>query len=94
MPVHSPLVFNVIDRLRGYSIAECTYYTGPPDGRLYPGRPTSAAEAESRRAERFQVAAAAHFPMAVPEEETNPLFPMTLDMRLPVRGKGETVSAS
>jgi len=94
VPVHSPLVFNVIDRLRGYSIAECTYYTGPPDGRLYPGRPTSAAEAESRRAERFQVAAAAHFPMAVPEEETNPLFPMTLDMRLPVRGKGETVSAS
>jgi uncharacterized protein (DUF2126 family) len=91
--VHSPLVFNLIDRLRGTSIAECTYFTGPPDGRLYPGRPASAAEAEARRSERFQVAAAAHFPMTAPEQETNPLFPMTLDMRLPVRAAANPVSA-
>jgi len=94
VPVHSPLVFNLIDRLRGYSIAECTYFTGPPDGRLYPGRPASAAEAAARRGERFQVAPAVHFPMTAPEQETNPLFPMTLDMRLPVRAAANPVSAS
>jgi len=94
VPVHSPLVFNVIDRLRGCSIAECTYHTAAPDGRLYPGLPVNAAEAASRRQERFQVAPAAHIPMSAPEQETNPLFPMTLDMRLPVRGVESAEPAS
>jgi uncharacterized protein (DUF2126 family)/transglutaminase-like putative cysteine protease len=94
VPVHSPLVFNVIDRLRGCSIAECTYHTAAPDGRQYPGLPVNAAEAASRRQERFQVAPAAHIPMLAPEQETNPLFPMTLDMRLPVRGVKSAEPAS
>jgi hypothetical protein len=32
--------------------------------------------------------------MTAPEQETNPLFPMTLDMRLPVRAAANPVSAS
>jgi len=43
----------------------------------------NAAEAEDRRMERFQVTAPALNPMAAPEEEINPHFPMTLDLRLP-----------
>ena len=37
--------------------------------------------------ERFQVATPALKPMAALEEEINPLFPMTLDLRLPPRGQ-------
>jgi hypothetical protein len=37
--------------------------------------------------DRFKVAPPSLSPMAVPEEEINPLFPMTLDLRLPPRGQ-------
>jgi uncharacterized protein (DUF2126 family)/transglutaminase-like putative cysteine protease len=87
VPVHAPLVFHLIDRLRGYSIGQCTYHVGPPEGRPYEARPVNAAEAKERRMERFQVAAPMLSPMAAPEEEINPLFPMTLDLRLPPRGQ-------
>ena len=90
VPVHAPLVFHLIDRLSGHSIGQCTYHVGPPDGRLYPARPANAAEADDRRMERFQVATPALIQMAAPEEEgkeINPLFPMTLDLRLPPRGQ-------
>jgi uncharacterized protein (DUF2126 family)/transglutaminase-like putative cysteine protease len=85
VPVHAPLVFHLIDCLRGYSIGQCTYYVGPPDGGSYSARPVNAAEAEGRRMERFKVAAPSTMPMAAPREEINPLFPMTLDLRLPPR---------
>ena len=87
VPVHAPLVFHLIDCLKGYSIGQCTYHVGPPDGSSYAARPVNAAEAEGRRIERFKVARPALSPMAAPEEEINPLFPMTLDLRLPLRGK-------
>ncbi|MGA2048614.1 MAG: transglutaminase family protein, partial [Terracidiphilus sp.] len=87
VPVHAPLVFHLIDRMRGNSIGQCTYHVGPPDGRLYTARPTNAAEADDRRMERFKVACPPIYPMHVPEEEINPLFPMTLDLRLPPLGQ-------
>jgi hypothetical protein len=37
--------------------------------------------------ERFKVACPPIYPMHVPEEEINPLFPMTLDLRLPPLGQ-------
>jgi uncharacterized protein (DUF2126 family)/transglutaminase-like putative cysteine protease len=87
VPVHAPLVFDLIDCLTGHSIGQCTYYVGPPDGGSYAARPANAAEADGRRMERFKVEASALSPMAAPAEEMNPLFPMTLDMRLPPRGQ-------
>jgi uncharacterized protein (DUF2126 family) len=87
VPVHAPLVFHLIDCLRGCSIGQCTYYVGPPDGGSYTARPVNAAEAAGRRLERFKVAASVLSPMEVPEEEINPLFPMTLDLRIPPRGQ-------
>jgi len=83
VPVHAPLVFNLIDRVTERSIAQCTYHVSPPDGHLYSARPANAAEAEQRRLERFQIAPGSPVPMAVPDDESNPLFPMTLDLRLP-----------
>jgi uncharacterized protein (DUF2126 family)/transglutaminase-like putative cysteine protease len=88
VPVHAPLVFNLIDCWQINSIGECSYHVVPPDGRLYPARPGYAAEADARRLERFQVASTEPTPMAVPEDETNPMFPLTLDLRRqPPRGE-------
>jgi uncharacterized protein (DUF2126 family)/transglutaminase-like putative cysteine protease len=83
VPVHAPLVFDLIDSWKGRSIGRCTYLVAPPDGRLYTARPVDAAEAERRRLERFQITGSAPTQMAVPEDETNPIFPATLDLRLP-----------
>jgi len=85
IPVHAPLVFNLIDSFTGCSIAECVYHVTPPDGKLYTSRPANVAEAEARRQERFLVSAPARTPMAVPVDETNPVFPATLDLRIPPR---------
>jgi uncharacterized protein (DUF2126 family) len=87
VPVHAPLVFHLIDALRGCSIGQCTYHVGPPGGGAYTTRPVNGAEADGRRMERFQVAAPELTPMTALEEEVNPLFPLTLDLRLPPRGQ-------
>ncbi len=83
IPVHAPLVFDMIDVWKERSIGRCTYHTGPPDGRIDTARPANATEAEGRRQERFQQAKPPSVPMAVPQNETNPVCPMTLDLRLP-----------
>jgi uncharacterized protein (DUF2126 family) len=43
----------------------------------------NAAEADARRKERFIESTGPFGRVSVPEEEVNPIFPMTLDMRLP-----------
>jgi uncharacterized protein (DUF2126 family) len=83
IPVHAPLVFDMIDRWKSRSIARCTYYVGSPDGRLYTGRPLNETEAAERRQQRFQKSDPPPGAMAVPAQETNPIFPTTLDLRFP-----------
>ena len=87
IPVHSPLVFDIIDHWNKRSIGRCTYYTTSPDGRIYTTRPLKATEAEQRRLERFQESEPSPGPVAVPGEFINPMFPMTLDLRFPLRGQ-------
>jgi uncharacterized protein (DUF2126 family) len=82
IPVHAPLIFDIIDRWKARSIARCAYHVGSPDGRAYTARPVNATEAADRRRQRFQKSDATPGPMAAPEKETNPIFPMTLDLRL------------
>jgi len=82
IPVHAPLVFDIVDRWKGRSIGRCTVHVEPPNGRVYSTRPGNAAEAEDRRKERFQIDVPPPGPMAVPEEDINPIFPMTLDLRV------------
>ena len=86
IPVHAPLVFDVIDRWKSRSIARCTYYVGSPDGRLYTGRPLNETEAAERRQQRFQESDPPPGAIAVPVEESNPIFPTTLDLRFPPPG--------
>jgi uncharacterized protein (DUF2126 family) len=83
VPVHAPLIFNLIDCWQNRSIGQCTYYVAPADGRIYTARPANSAEAEGRRRERFQVTSAPALHIDVPPEETNTIFPLTLDLRLP-----------
>jgi uncharacterized protein (DUF2126 family) len=87
VPVHAPLTFDIIDRWKERSIGRCTYHVGSPDGRAYTARPLNATEAADRRRQRFQVSGPPPDPIAVPEEETNLIFPMTLDLRFPPPAK-------
>jgi uncharacterized protein (DUF2126 family)/transglutaminase-like putative cysteine protease len=82
IPVHAPLVFDVIDRWqKERSVGRCTYYVNPPDGQPYTGRPIDAEQAAVRRRQRFQESAPASGAIAISEAEDNPSFPMTLDLR-------------
>jgi len=87
IPVHAPLIFDIIDSWKERSIGRCAYHVGSPDGHAYSARPVNATEAANRRRQRFQRSDPAPGIMAVPEEETNPIFPMTLDLRFPPPGQ-------
>jgi uncharacterized protein (DUF2126 family) len=93
VPVHAPLVFNLIDCWMQRSIGQCTYHVEAPDGRHYTTRPVNAAEAEGRRLERFQVSSPSLSLTKIPEPEANPIFPGTLDLRIPPRATKNRIEA-
>ena len=83
IPVHTPLTFDLIDTWKNRSVGRCTYYAIQPDGTPYVSRPVDAAEASERRLRRFVVIAPPEGIIAAPPLESNPIFPMTLDLRWP-----------
>jgi uncharacterized protein (DUF2126 family) len=82
IPVHAPLIFDIIDRWQERSVARCAYHVASPDGVAYVGRPLNRTEAQERRRQRFQELDPAPGPVVVPKEENNAVFPMTLDLRM------------
>jgi uncharacterized protein (DUF2126 family)/transglutaminase-like putative cysteine protease len=84
IPVHAPLIFDVIDSWNDRSIAGCTYHVSHPGGLSHERLPTNALEAEGRRIARFLPFGHTAGPLPVPAEERNPDFPLTLDLRRPI----------
>jgi uncharacterized protein (DUF2126 family) len=81
IPVHTPLVFDIFDTWSGRSIGGCTYHVTHPGGLAHALFPVNAFEAESRRLARFSKIGHTPGKMAMPVEERNPAFPLTLDLR-------------
>ena len=81
IPVHAPLVFDIVDKYHSRAIGGCTYHVSHPGGRSHERFPVNALEAETRRAERFYPFGHTTGPFQMRSAPRNEEMPVTLDLR-------------
>ncbi len=82
IPVHTPLVFDLLDSWNERSMGGCTYHAAHPGGLSHESFPVNSYEAESRRLSRFSQHGHTGGKMQAREAPVSPDFPFTLDLRM------------
>ena len=85
IPVHSPLVFDIVDTWSSRAIGGCTYHVSHPGGRANEEFPVNGYEAESRRLARFSKLGHTPGPIDVPPGRAQRGLSLTLDLRRTLR---------
>jgi uncharacterized protein (DUF2126 family)/transglutaminase-like putative cysteine protease len=81
IPAHAPLIIEIWDGWRHRSLGGCTYRVAHAGGRNSEIFPVNANEAEGRRLARFEPFGFTGGTFQAANEESNPDFPYTLDLR-------------
>lgn len=82
IPVHTPLVFDLLDLWNDRSLGGCTYHAAHPGGRSHETFPVNSYEAEARRLARFFRHGHTGGVTKAAEPPSSPDFPLTLDLRM------------
>ncbi len=82
IPVHTPLVIDLLDTWNDRSLGGCRYYAVHPGGLSHESFPVNSYEAESRRLARFFQHGHTGGKIQAREAPISPDFPFTLDLRM------------